>query len=436
MKQHPYTIQNIDLHDVCAQFGTPLYVYDAQVIKRQFESFHTAFSGIDHKIMYAVKSCTNLSIMKYMRMLGAGIDTVSIPEIKMGLKTGFKPEEIVFTPNVVEFCEIREAVELGISINIENLQNLEAFGKEFKDRYPVCIRLNPNMLSEIDSGKANLSSLNFASINKEHYDEVSEKSVAAWHNQSKFGISLIQFDKVLTLVKKYNIRINGIHLHSSHVILSTDVFEKGVKAIFKIAKRFNHLEYVDFGGGIMVKHHPDDTVIEINEIGAILKKEYDKFCVSFGKKIKIWFEPGRYLMSESGCLLARAVVLKTNGFINFVGTNTGFNHLLRPMMYDAYHEITNITNPDGELKKYNIVGNLCEIDNIGTHRLLNKVRQDDIIMIKNAGAYGFSMSSNYNTRPKPAEVFIINGKAKLIRKRENFNDLIHNQIELDFNQFQ
>ena len=427
-----YNIQGLDLHDVCAQFGTPLYIYNADVIKQQFENFTKAFLGIDHKIMYAVKSCTNLSIMKYMRFLGAGIDTVSISEIKMGFKLGFKPEEIVFTPNVVEFCEIRDAVKLGVPVNIENLQNLEAFGREFHNSTPVCIRLNPNMLSEIENEDADLRSLDFASINKEHYDEVGDERVAAWHNQSKFGISLIQFDKILKLVKKYNIRINGIHLHSSHVILSKDIFAKGVKAVFEIAGQFDHLDYVDFGGGIMVKHHPDDTVVELDKIGKILKKEYDKFCASIGRKIQIWFEPGRYLMSEAGCLLTKSVVLKTNGVINFVGTNTGFNHLLRPMMYDAYHEIVNITNPEGELEKYNVVGNLCEIDNIGTHRLLNKVRQDDILMIKNAGAYGFSMSSNYNSRPKPAEVFIMNGKAELIRRRENFDDLIRNQIELDF----
>ncbi|MBT4875230.1 MAG: diaminopimelate decarboxylase [Desulfobacula sp.] len=432
MKNYPYNVQGLDLHDVCAQFGTPLYVYDAGVIKQQFKNFTKAFFGIDHEIMFAVKSCTNMSIMKYMLTLGAGIDTVSIPEIKMGLKLGFKPEKIVFTPNVVEFCEIRDAVGFGVAINIENLQNLEAFGRKFQNTYPVCIRLNPNMISEIETRTTDLSSLNFASVNKEHYDDVSKEQVEAWHNQSKFGISLTQFDKVLKLVEKYNIKINGVHVHSSHVILNEEVFKKGVKTVFKIAKLFNHLEYVDFGGGIMVKHHPDDKVVELDKIGKILKKEYDKFCVSIGKKIKIWFEPGRYLLSESGILLAKAVVLKTNGFINFVGTNTGFNHLLRPMMYDAYHQIINITNPDGELEKYNIVGNLCEIDNIGVHRTLNKVRQDDIIMIKNAGAYGFSMSSNYNTRPKPAEVLIINGKPRLIRKRENFDDLIRNQIELDF----
>ena len=434
MKNSEHKIQNLNLHDVCREFGTPLYIYDAEVIKDQFENFQSTFSGIDHSIMFAVKSCTNLSIMKYMRTLGAGIDTVSIPEIKMGLKLGFKPDEIIFTPNVVEFDEIKEAVKFGVPVNIENLQNLEAFGKEFKSSYPVCIRLNPNMLTEVESGKAtgiNTESLDFASINKEHYNDVSENQVSAWHNQSKFGISLIQFDQVLELVKKNDMRINGIHLHSSHVILNKEIFEKGVRTVFEIAKQFDHIEYVDFGGGIMVKHQPDDKVIELSKIGKILKKEYDNFCKSYGRKIKIWFEPGRYLISEAGYLMAKAVILKTNGFIDFVGTNTGFNHLLRPMMYDAYHDIINISNPDGELKKYNVVGNLCEIDNIGTQRMLNQVRSDDIIMIKNAGAYGFSMSSHYNTRPKPAEVLIIKGEAKLIRKRDTFEDLIHNQIEID-----
>ena len=435
MKTPPHTIQSLDLHDLCKEFGTPLYVYDAEVIKRQYDDFSRAFSGIDHRVMFAVKSCTNLSIMKYMRHIGAGIDTVSIPEIKMGFRLGFKPEEMIFTPNLVEFDEIRAAVHFGVPVNIENLQNLEAFGKEFKGSYPVCIRLNPNLLSEIEAGKTtglNADSFDFASINKEHYEDVSDERVVAWHNQSKFGISLTQFDAVLKLVKKYEMRINGIHLHSSHVILNEEVFAKGAKTVFEIAKQFEHIEYVDFGGGIMVKHHPDDAVVDLQVIGKILKQEYDNFCASHGKKIKIWFEPGRYLMSEAGCLLAKAVVLKSNGSIDFVGTNTGFNHLLRPMMYDAYHEIVNISNPDGPFNTYNVVGNLCEIDNIGTNRQLNKVRPDDILMIKNAGAYGFSMSSHYNTRPKPAEVLIVNGEARLIRRRETFEDLIHNQIEIEF----
>lgn len=429
------TIQGVDLHDLCRRFGTPLYVYDADRIKKQYDLFAGAFSKVDHRILFACKSCTNLSIIKFMRHIGAGLDTVSVPEIKMGLKVGFSPEEMIFTPNVVDFDEIRQAVELGVSVNIENLQNLESFAREYRDTCPVCIRLNPNMMSEIENGTAKGLSggdIEFSAVNKEHYEKVNDEKVAAWHTQSKFGISLTQFDRVMDLVEKYKVRINGIHLHSSHVILNREVFAKGVKIVFDIARQFDHIEYVDFGGGIMVSHKAGDEVVDLPELGDILKKEYDRYCNELGRKIQIWFEPGRYLVSEAGVLLTEAVVLKTNGVIEFAGTNTGFNHLLRPMMYDAYHEIVNISNPDGEQKQYNIVGNLCEIDNLGVQRSLNEVRPGDILMIKNAGAYGLSMSSHYNSRPKPAEVLILNGTPRLIRKRDEFDDLIRNQIEIDF----
>ncbi len=429
-KENLFSIQGLDLHDICQKFGTPLYVYDADIIKQQVDKFKTAFGKINYKVMYAVKSCTNISILKYMKHLGTGLDTVSIPEVHMGLNLGFDPKDIVFTPNVVEFKEIEEAVDLGVSINIENLQNLESFGKKYRSSYPVCVRLNPNMISEIESGQA--VGLDFVLANKEHYDDVSNAQVSAWHNQSKFGISMTQFNDLLKLIKQYKLCINGLHLHSSHVILNKEVFEKGVKTLFKIAKRFEHLEYIDFGGGIMVKHKPDDVVIELSDACHVMKREYDKFCQETGKTITIWFEPGRFLMSEAGFLFTKAVVLKTNGWIKFVGTNTGFNHLLRPMMYNAYHSIENISNPKGPNKRYNIVGNLCEIDNLACDRKLNEVREGDLLMIKNAGAYGFAMSSNYNSRPKPAEVLIINGKAKLIRKRETFADLVRNQVEIVF----
>ncbi len=429
-KDNSFLMQGLDPHDICQEFGTPLYVYDADIIKRQVDKFKTAFAGINHKVMYAVKSCTNISILKYMKHLGTGLDTVSIPEVRMGLNLGFDPKDIVFTPNVVDFKEIEAAVDSKVSINIENLQNLESFGKKYGSSYPVCVRLNPNMISEIESGKA--IGPDFTSANKEHYDNISDEQVGAWHNQSKFGISLTQFDSILKLVEKYRLRINGLHLHSSHVILNKGVFKKGVKTLFKIAKQFEHLEYIDFGGGIMVKHKPDDVVIEISDVGPILKKEYDAFCHETGKNISVWFEPGRFIMSEAGFLFTEAVVLKTNGLIDFVGTNTGFNHLLRPMMYNAYHSIKNISNPKGPNRRYNVVGNLCEIDNLAIERELNEVRAGDILIIKNAGAYGFAMSSNYNSRLKPAEVLIINGQAKLIRKRETYADLIKNQVEIMF----
>lgn len=430
-KNDSFLIQRLDPHDICRKFGTPLYVYDADIIKQQVEKFKTAFAGINYKVMYAVKSCTNISIVKYMKHLGTGLDTVSVPEVHMGLNLGFDPEDIVFTPNVVDFREIEEAVDSGVSINIENLQNLESFGKKYGSSYPVCVRLNPNMISEIESGKAT-GLVDVASVNKEHYDTVSDEKISAWQNQSKFGISLTQFDDILRLVERYRLRINGLHLHASHVILNKAVFERGVKTLFEIARRFDHLEYIDFGGGIMVKHKPDDVVITLSDAGSVMKKAYDAFCRETGKSIAVWFEPGRFLMSEAGFLFTEAVILKTNGWIDFVGTNTGFNHLLRPMMYDAYHAIENISNPRGPEKRYNVVGNLCEVDNLACDRKLNEVRTGDLLMIKNAGAYGFSMSSNYNSRPKPAEVMIINGQARLIRKRETYADLIRNQLEIEF----
>lgn len=429
-KEDSFLIQGIDPHDLCSRYGTPLYVYDADIIKQQVEKFKTAFDAINYKVMYAVKSCTNISIIKYMKLLGTGLDTVSIPEMHMGLSLGFDPEDIVFTPNVVDFKEIEEAVDSGVSINIENLQNLESFGKKYGSSYPVCVRLNPNMISEIESGK--VTEPGFTSANKEHYDKVSDAQVSTWHNQSKFGISLTQFNDIMRLVEQYDLHINGLHLHSSHVILNKTVFEKGVKTLFKIAKQLEHLEYIDLGGGIMVRHKPDDVVIELSDVGPVLKREYDTFCRETGKTVTVWFEPGRFLMSEAGFLLTEATVLKTNGWIHFVGTNTGFHHLLRPMMYNAYHSIENISNPKGPIKKYNVVGNLCEIDNLACDRELNEVRVGDLLMIKNAGAYGFAMSSNYNSRPKPAEVLIINGQDKLIRKRETYADLVRNQLEITF----
>lgn len=423
-------IQGIEFDKLSKEFGTPLYVYDAELIDRQVSSFKNAFKGIDVKLKYAAKSCTNISILKYMKGLGLGLNTVSIQEVHMGLSLGYKADEMVFTPNIVEFEEIRQAVDLGVPVNIENLQNLESFGKHYGKSVGCCIRLNPNLVDEVKH--ADVSGIDFGAVNKEHYAEIDEKQVASWHNQSKFGISLTQFDQLIKIIDKYDIQIDGIHLHSSHVILNKEVFIKGVQIVFEIVKRFPNVKYVDFGGGIMVKHHKDDVVIELDEIGPLFKKEYEKLCKELDRKIEVWFEPGRYLISEAGYLLTKAVVLKSNGYINFVGVDTGFNHLLRPMMYDAYHEILNISNSKAKLMKYNVVGNLCEIDNLATHRMLNEVRVNDLLLIKNAGAYGFSMSSNYNSRYKPAEVFVHNKNAHLIRERQKYDDLLKNQIEIEF----
>jgi len=425
----PYEIQGLRLTEIAEHFGTPLYLYDAEKMIRQVKKFNGAFQDLDVKIKYAMKSCANISVVKLMKLQGTGLDTVSVPEIRVGLQAGFKPNEIVFTPNVVSFDEICRAVEIGCAINIENLSNLEKFGARYGDSVSCCIRLNPHLITEVEKGDA--SGLDRFKINKEHYAEVDPERIGYWHNQSKFGISISQFDRLMGIVDRYRIRVNGIHIHSSHVILNSEVFLKGASIIFDIAQQFEHLDYLDFGGGISVPHKDTDPSIDLEKLGTAFQAVFEKFCRKYGKKLELWFEPGRYLVSEAGYLLVRVDVLKNNGPILFAGVNSGFNHLLRPMMYDAYHEIVNISNPAGDLKKYTVVGNLCEVDDLGKDRFLHEVREKDYLMIKNAGAYGFSMSSQYNSRFRPAEVMIINGRAEVIRKRETQEDLMRNQILID-----
>ncbi len=402
-----YTIQGIDVHNICREFGTPLYVYDADHIAGQVRYFKTAFSGVPARLKYACKACSNINILKLMKKLGTGLDTVSPAEIRLGLAAGFKPEEIVFTPNCVDFTEIEQAVETGTAINIENISSLEKFARKYGDSVPICIRLNPNISSQVNADK-----------------------VDWWHNQSKFGISLSQLETVKALETAPGLRINGVHIHSSSVIMSPEIFTEGARAVFDIAAAFKHLEFVDFGGGIKVDVGDGTPVIDLHEIGKALEHLYAGFCRKLGREIDIWFEPGRFLVGNSGTLLAECTVVKQNEAVAFVGVNTGFNHLIRPMFYEAFHEIVNVSNPGGKLKKYTVVGNLCEIDNLGLDRMLPEVREKDLVAIKSAGAYGFSMASSYNSRPRPAEVLVINGKAHLIRKKETYADMVKNVVEI------
>ena len=406
-----YYIQGINVKDICKEFGTPLYVYDADVIKAQVEKFRKGFEKVDLHVKFACKSLTNINIIKLMKGLGTGLDTVSISEVKMGLHAGFQPDEIVFTPNCVDFSEIEEAVELGVRINIENLSNLEKHGKKYGGSVPVCIRLNPNI----------------------HADGNTQK-VEWWHKQSKFGIAMQDFDEVKRLEAEYEMTINGIHIHSSSVIMSPEIFLKGAETVFDLAMKFEKLEFIDFGGGIKTDVGDGNEVIDIVNLGEQLDDAFKNFCDRYGKKLQLWFEPGRFLVMDSGTLFTECVVTKNNGYNDFVGINSGFTHLIRPMFYDAYHIINNVSNPQGEEKKYNVVGNICEIDNFAVDRMIPEVKEGDIIAIRNAGAYGYMMASNYNSRPRPAEVLVINGKAKLIRKRDTFDDLMKNQIEIEVGQ--
>jgi len=407
LKQGNYTLQGIPVLDIVQKYDTPLYVYDADMIAKRHEELSNAFGDLKLKIKYASKALTNISILKLIKKLGAGMDAVSIEEVKIGLQAGFKPEEILFTPNSIGMEEIEAAVALGVVINIDNISILEQFGHKYHNSVPCCIRFNPGIMA---GGNAKIS---------------------VGHIDSKFGISILQLRHVLRVVEANNMHINGLHVHTGSDILDAEVFLRGAEILFDAAMDFPDLEFIDFGSGFKVAYKDGDMVTDVALLGQKLSVAYRNFCDAYGRELEIWFEPGKYLVSESGFLLVKANVIKTTPATVFVGVNSGLNHLIRPMMYDAYHDIVNISNPEGTPRVYSVVGYICETDTLGADRKLSETREGDILAIKNAGAYGMMMASNYNSRPRPAEVLIYKGKDYLIRKRENLEDILRNQVEIE-----
>lgn len=407
LQQGAYTIQGIDVHALVKEFGSPVYVYDADKIVFQLKTLKTAFSASDVKIKYAAKALTNLSILKLLQKNGSDVDVVSIQEAQLAMKAGFTASQIMYTPSGVDFAEIVEAVSLGLTVNLDSLPVLKKFGEKYKDTYPCSIRLNPHIMAG-----GNLK-------------------ISTGHSNSKFGISVQQLPEILKTVSAYNIRINGLHIHTGSDITESNVFLKMADILYDVARDFPHLKFIDFGSGFKVAYKEGDVVTDVYDLGRKLTQSFNEFCERYGRKLEMHFEPGKFIVSESGHLLVKVNVVKQTPTVTFVGVDSGLNHLLRPMMYDSYHSIVNVSNPAGDQKVYTVVGYICETDTIGTDRKINEVRESDILAIKNAGAYGYSMSSNYNSRFRPAEVLIVNGQAKLIRQREKFEDLLRNQVEID-----
>lgn len=401
-----YTIQNVNVLDICEQFGTPVFVYDAEKIVHQLKSLKMAFSDVEVRVKYATKALSNLSVLKLLKKYGSGADAVSIQEVQLALKAGFAPTDIMFTPNCAEYDELIEGVKLGVTVNIDNLSHLKRFGEQFGNTYPCCLRLNPHIMAG------------------------GNYKISTGHSHSKFGISVYQLHEIMDVVNRYKIVINGLHIHSGSEISETEVFVKMADIFFSVAREFKNLRFIDFGSGFKVAYQEGDLVTNVYDVGLRLSKAFREFCEQYGRKLELWIEPGKYIVSEAGTLLAKTTVVKSTPEVTFAGINSGLNHLIRPMMYDAYHHITNVSNPGGQQKMYTVVGYICETDTFGADRKLNEVQEGDILAIRNAGAYGFSMASNYNSRLRPAEVMVINGEAKLIRERETFDDLVRGQVEI------
>ncbi len=402
-----YRIQGIPVAEIAAQFGTPVYVYNADKIVEQYNRLHSAFKGVEVQLKYATKALNNISILKLIRQQGAGLDVVSIQEAYLGLKAGFAPSEIMFTPNCVDFEEIQEAISLGININIDSISLLEQFGSHYGNTIPCCIRVNPHILAGGNT------------------------KIQVGHIDSKFGISIFQMPHVRRVVKTHKLKVTGLHMHSGSDILDSQVFLTAAQVLFDAASEgFPDLKFLDLGSGFKVAYRQGDVTTNIEELGEKMSATFQNFRKKYGRELKLMFEPGKFLVSESGVFLTKANVIKHTPSAVFVGVNSGLNHLVRPMMYDAYHEIVNVSNPAGVKRIYNVVGYICETDTFGRDRSLNEVREGDLIALKNAGAYCMTMSSNYNSRLRPAEVLVINEKAHLIRKREEMDDLLRHQVDI------
>ena len=386
------------------QYGTPLYVYNAESIKAQYQKLTSAFNISNAKFFYACKSLTNISILKYVRSLGASLDCVSINEVKLGLIAGFAKEEILYTPNCVDFEEILAVKDLGVNINLDNISILEQFGNTFGDSYPICIRLNPHILAG------------------------GNYKISTGHIDSKFGISIHQMRHIERIVKTTNLRVEGIHMHTGSEIKDINVFLEGLEVMFSMATHFPNLKYIDLGSGFKVPYQPGDKETDVHLLGQKVAEAFAQYEAETGKKLQVWFEPGKFLVSQSGYLLVKANVIKQTTSAVFVGVDSGFNHLIRPMMYEAYHHIENISNPQGTPRIYNVVGNICETDTFAWDRTLPEVKEGDYLAFYNAGAYGFEMSSNFNSRLRPAEVMVENGETRVIRSRDVFEDLLRGQV--------
>jgi len=394
------------LLQIAKDFGSPVYVYDADTITNQYKRLTKAFGKVKQlKLNYAVKALSNISVLKLFNSLGSGIDTVSIQEVQLGLKAGFKPENIIFTPNGVSLEEIEKVAKLGVQINIDNLSILEQFGTKHP-KVPVCIRINPHVMA---GGNTNIS---------------------VGHIDSKFGISIHQIPLLLRIVENTKMNINGIHMHTGSDILDIDVFLYASEILFETAKNFKDLEFIDFGSGFKVPYKAGDIETNIEELGEKLTKRFNEFCKDYGRDLTLAFEPGKFLVSEAGVFLAKVNVVKQTTSTVFAQIDSGFNHLIRPMLYGSQHEILNISNPKGRERFYSVVGYICETDTFANNRRISEINEGDILCFQNAGAYCYSMASNYNSRYRPAEVLLYKGKAHLIRKRETFDDIINNQVEI------
>jgi diaminopimelate decarboxylase len=376
------------------QFGSPLYVYNLDLVKQRYLEL---FSHIKHprlKILFAMKANYNPTILKTLIGLGAGIDTVSIGEALLAQELGCPSTNMLYTANNVTLAEMKQVRERGLLTNIGAISTLETFGRTFPGS-EVCLRFNP----EVVAG--------------------SHEKIQTGGKLTKFGLLFQDLPEVLEIVSRYNLKVIGLHKHTGSGISETDKYLEAVNNLLQIAtlQNFPHLKSLDFGGGFGVPYHPQDQRFDLSKFGQIISELVTAHENKIGRELELWFEPGRYLVCEAGYLVMEVNTIKNNRGRRIVGTDSGFPQLIRPVFYDAYHQIENLSNPNGNPQTYDICGNICETgDHFAKDREIPEIREGDLLVIQNAGAYCYAMGGIYNLRPMPAEVVHEKGELRLSRK--------------------
>ena len=403
-----YYIQNQKLLSICNSLETPFYLYDLNLVVQQYKSLYNYIKWPKLRVYYAMKANYNIDILKTLRDNDAYLDTVSPTEVLLALKLGFKKDQILFTANNMTDAEMVLIQNNDILFNIDSISRLEKYAKEYPGS-EVCLRFN----SDVVAGE--------------------NEKVQTGGDLTKFGILLEDISIVKEITKSYNLKVIGLHEHTGSGISETEKVYQGMNNLLSIATRdnFPDLRFIDFGGGFKVPYHPQEPKIDYNEFGNKITRIFSEFCKIYGNDLYMYFEPGKYIVAESGYFIIQANTLKNNKGRLIVGTDSGFPQLIRPVFYGAYHHIINISNPLGKPEKYDIYGNTCETgDCFANGRTLPKIREGDYLAILNAGAYCFSMASTYNLRSLPAEIVILNNQLKLSRTKMSAEELA-NQVLSD-----
>jgi len=409
-KDDKLVLGGVSAEEIVKKFGSPCYVYEEDVILQKYDELDKAITYGKKKLLFACKANTNAVVMKKLLEKGVGLDVVSVGEMQLALDIGFKPEDILFTATAPTDEELQEAIDAGVVMNMDSLSEMTRYGKLNKGG-KCSIRINP----EFGAGF--------------------HGHVVTGGPDSKFGVYHDKVDEIKKIAEEFDLTVIGLHMHVGSRYLKPDQFYKAMDILLGVAKEFDTLEFVDFGGGIGVVYSPDEKMFDINEYGKKVSKIFTEFCKDYGKELEMIFENGRWFVAEAGFLLCTVNTLKSTPKFKFAGVDTGFHHLLRPAMYGAYHEIYNASHMNGKKEDIVIAGNICESCDTFTRdedgvksRSLPTISEGDVLAIGNAGAYGYTMASQYNTRGRPAEVMVKNGKMELVRAAETYKDVIRGQL--------